>query len=84
MSGIEIYLEKFKKIKPPDDSLKRAFVSLLSEKFGIKIELEDIKISRGRIYVDADPMVKSRIYVNMESILSELGRVLQNGEKSVI
>lgn len=84
MDGIEIYLEKFKKIKPPDGEIRRALVSLLSRKFGIEVKPESVKVSRGRIYVDADPVVKSQIYLNMESIVSELGGVAPERGSSVI
>ena len=84
MDGIEIYLKRFEKIKPPDDFLRNTLVSLLSEKFGIKIKPEAVKVSHGRIYVNADPIAKSGIYMNMEKISAELGRTLEEDDRTII
>ncbi len=79
--NIRSFLEKFKNITPPDDFLKKVFISAVLQELRISIEKSDIKIRNKTIYVSAPPVVKNELYIKKPLILK---RVCENLKKSQI
>ncbi|TSD03167.1 MAG: hypothetical protein Athens071416_228 [Parcubacteria group bacterium Athens0714_16] len=79
--NISVLLEKYKNILPGDGVVKDALISVLSI-FGIELKKENIKISRGLVYINCDFTTKSKIFVNKIEIMRSLREVL--GKKTPV
>ncbi|MEK7652771.1 MAG: hypothetical protein AAB334_02390 [Patescibacteria group bacterium] len=73
--NISTLLEKYKNILPSDRIIKDALI-FVSSNFGIKLEKENIKISRGMVYINSDFTTKSKIFVNKTEIMKGLKEIL--------
>lgn len=73
--NISDLLDKYKNILPSDRIIKNALVSV-SSGFGIELKKENIKISRGVVYINSDFITKSKIFVNKIEIMKGLKEVL--------
>ncbi|MBU3968988.1 hypothetical protein KJ991_02110 [Patescibacteria group bacterium] len=73
--NISDLLDKYKNILPSDRIIKDALVSV-SSGFGIELKKENIKISRGVVYINSDFITKSKIFVNKIEIMKGLKEVL--------
>ena len=82
--NISSFLEKFKNIIPPDDFLKKTFISIIKEEVGIEIPRKDIKIERGTIYLSASPAIKSELYIKKPLLLRRLSAILSQEKISDI
>jgi len=82
MNELEQLLGKYRNIKPPQDSIRRAVVEVIQNTLGIKIEKKNVKVNRGKIYIDANSHVKNMILLEKEKVISKLESAI--GSKSKI
>lgn len=68
-------LKKYKDILPSDKIIKDALISVLFE-FGIELKKENIKISRGIVYIRSDFTTKSKIFMNKIEIMKSIKKIL--------
>lgn len=74
-SGIEKYLNKFKKFKPPRKFLQDEVVNIIQQNFGIFIEANEIKEAGGILYFKIkNPVLKNEIFINKDKILEKLSQ----------
>ena len=76
MQQVSFFLEKFKTLGADSVSVKEAFIKSAQKIFNIKIELSDIQIKNGTIYIKAHPALKSEIFLKREALLRELTDIL--------
>ncbi len=82
--NIGSFLEKFKNITPPDDFLKKTFISVVKEETGIEVPRKDIKITHGVIYLSASPTIKSELYIKKSLLLKRISAALSKEQISDI
>ncbi len=83
MQKILSLLDKFRKVRPPDEAVRVNFSQIVGEKLGIVIPLENIKVRSFSIYLDGLSAVeKSQIFIYKKILLDELegkiGKILVN------
>ena len=74
MKLIDALLEKYKTLKPPNDTVRREICSVLEKRYNISVAYEKIKIKNGVVYIDAHPSIKNTLFINKQSILHSLNR----------
>ena len=82
--NINSFLEKFKNITPPDDFLKKTFISVVKDETGIEVARGDIKIAHGVIYLSASPAIKSELYIKKPLLLKRISAALSQEKISDI
>lgn len=83
MFNISTYLEKFKKIEPEGESVKRAAENAIFETIGAVVNKKDMAARNGALHISAPAAVKNEIFMNKRSILQKAretagGRTLRN------
>lgn len=68
-------LSRYKDILPSDKIIKDAVI-YVSSNFGVDLKKENIKISRGVVYINSDFITKSKLFVNKIGIMRELKNIL--------
>lgn len=72
MDLIKEFLQKFSHLTLPDDTLKRLFVELVDQDFGLKIERSQLMVRNGVLFVNVSPTIKSELYLRKHKILTKL------------
>lgn len=73
MQNISAYLEKFKKLTPPDDSLRTKIVQIISDLFEEEIKKEDVRLRNGIVFMSIkNSKLKSEIFLKKRKILEEI------------
>ena len=81
MFNISTYLEKFKKIEAPGDSVKCAAEKAIFESVGIKIEKKEMNVVDGVLFLFVPSIIKNEVYMSKRGILEKMRMIL--GEKSI-
>jgi len=73
MQRILDFLEKFKVVRPPDESVRVNFSQIVGEKLGIAVGVENIKVKNFSIYLSGlNGTEKNEIFIHKRGLLSEL------------
>jgi len=72
MNTISNFLNKFTKITPPDDVVKRVFIDIVIEFTGVILKRADIVYKQGVMLVYVPAVIKSELYLAKSKILQEL------------
>jgi len=84
-NGLEIYLRKYKNIKPPDDVVREAVINAVKEEVGVKIEKRHVKVIRENVVIDTASHLKNTIFIKKKLILKRTKRKLgKNTPKEII
>jgi hypothetical protein len=75
MFNINSYLEKFKRLEPPGDTVKTAAVRIIFETIGVKVEKNEMNVKDSILFLSVSSSVKNEVYMNKKAIL-EKTRVL--------
>ena len=81
MFNIATYLEKFKKMEPPGDSVKCAAEKAILEAVGIRIEKKEMTVVDGVLFLSVSSIVKNEVYMSKRGVLKKMRAIL--GEKAV-
>ncbi|MCK9351297.1 MAG: DciA family protein [Candidatus Paceibacterota bacterium] len=81
MFNISSYLEKFKRIEPPGDTVKEAAQPAIFEAVGIKIDKQEMEVKDGVLFLLVPSAVKNEVYMNKRGILEKINNILK--EKTV-
>ena len=84
MKTIDNLLTRFKKIKAPNESVRKAFKKIVFEKYGMEIPYSKIKIQNGIIFFSAPSVLKNEILLDKKEILNKLNRQFQENLKNII
>lgn len=72
MFNISIYLEKFQKINSTNSSLKDFITDTVESVIRIKINKNNIEITKNRVLFKVNHIVKNEIFINKLKITKEL------------
>ncbi len=84
MKTINLFLEKFKKLKVPDESVRKEFVKIVNNKYSLNIEFKDVKIQNNTIFFKAASVLKQEIYFDKREILDTLNKKFNKKLKNII
>lgn len=80
MFNIGSYLEKFKRIEPPGDTVKNAAEMVFLEVVGVKIEKSEMTVKNGIIFLTVPAVVKNEVYMNKKRVIEKIGQLLGTSE----
>lgn len=72
MFNISIYLEKFQKINSINSSLKDFIADTIEAVIRVKINKNNIEITKNRVLFNVNHIVKNEIFINKLKITKEL------------
>lgn len=75
MQGISIFLEKFKNLTIPDETVRKAFVEAFKVETGTDVPLSDTRVKNGVLYVELSPGAKSEMIIKKRAILARIYEV---------
>lgn len=78
---MEIPIEKILKgyeIKAPERIIRQQIIDVLDDVLGVELDMESVSYNKGRIYIDADPLLRSQIQIKKEEILNKLSNQLKD------
>ena len=78
MDSISSLLKKFTSITPPDESVRKEVVRILESDYTISLDIGDVKMQKGIVYIETSPLVKTEIMMRKETILSTLKKTLHD------
>jgi hypothetical protein len=73
---IQFFLEKYKKLAPPDDTVRSEFVRVAEKLIGVQIPKKDVSVRNGTLYVKASPALKSELFMRRRIITKEMELLL--------
>ncbi len=77
MFNISSYLEKFKRIEPPGDTVKEATQKIIFEVVGMKIEKNEMAVRDGVLFLSVPSTLKNEVYMNKRAILEKTSAILK-------
>jgi len=83
MLNISKYLEKFKKITPPERFIRELFIRVVFETTNITLKDTDIKVQGNIVYTTPHPVVKNELFLQKNIILEKLNQELQQYKKTI-
>lgn len=83
MFNVSLYLEKFKSLGLAESTAKDALISVLQKCVGVEIEKKDVQYKNGAFRIQAEPIVKSQIYIKKNEILESVSKELNKIVKDV-
>jgi len=84
MKQINHLLHRFKKIKIPNESVRKEFKNFIFKKYGIEISFENIKYQNQIIYYQAPSVLKQEIGYSKKEIINHLNTKLNERIKNII
>lgn len=76
-------LEKYKKIKPPKDSLRKELSLEIEKQTGETVSPKNIKIIKNTARIKTNPILKSEIQIKQKNILKKLTNKNYNLKKII-
>jgi hypothetical protein len=76
-NSIKFFLEKYKKLTPPDDSVRTEFARVVKKILDIELDKKDISVRNGTLYVKAQPALKSELFMRRKQITDEMRVLLE-------
>lgn len=72
MFNISKFLDKFSKKIDSEEIFCKKIAEIIKEKIQTNIELKDIEIKNGVIYIALSPAIKNKVYIFKEEMLKEI------------
>lgn len=76
--GIGGYLDKFKKITPPNKKIKATAINVIENLSTIKLKKEQIKINNNILFINTEPIIKNEVFIKKTDIIKKLNKSLPN------
>lgn len=72
MKLLSSFLERYKRITPPDIVIRDSVVVLFSNKLSYVITREDVEVRGRKVFVKCPSLIKNEIMLNKKELISEL------------
>lgn len=72
MFSLNIFLEKFKNITPPDEAIRLLLAEMVKEETGIEVSKKNISIRNNIAYIKTTPIYKNEIYIQKGKIILKI------------
>lgn len=73
---IDKILQKYT-LSTPDRSVRQEVIETIKMVIGVDVPIEAVRYQKGRIHVDASPLVRSQIHIHKNEILEILKKSLK-------
>lgn len=83
MNPLASLLERFRSLKPPEASLKKALVRALSQVANLDISIEKVRLSQDVAFLDVEPIVKSEVFLKKGELLRRVKELLETGDRTL-
>lgn len=70
--GISSLLDRFRRLKAPNESVRKEIQKLIKGNFGEEVSLKDIKVVKNKVHLNVSGVLRSEIFLNKEKLLKEL------------
>jgi hypothetical protein len=77
------FLDRFKKLTPPNDAVRRAVAEAIKTVVGAPVTREHVKVVRGVAFVTCSSVARNAIRVARGKIFEELGKILPKARQQV-
>jgi hypothetical protein len=77
MFNISSYLEKFKRLEPPGDSVKIVAQDVIFEVVGVKIEKNEMSVKDSVLFLSVPSAFKNEVYMSKRTILEKVNGLLK-------
>lgn len=84
MDSLASFLDRFRKLKPPEASVKRAVSGAIRDVVQIEVSEDRVRLARGVVYVDVDPLIKSELFLKRTELLRRANELLNDTSRSVL
>ena len=75
-NNISSYLEKFRNIKPPNDSIKKVVIDVISIELGVDLLTENLNVKNNIVYINSSPTLKNEVLFNKKELLGLVNKKL--------
>jgi len=75
-NSIDSFFDRFKKITPPNEVVRKAVSEVLFEVVGVNIDISNIKVEGENVRIKNSPFIKSDIFLHKEQIIKTLEKKL--------
>ena len=82
MEKISSYLEKFKKLALPNETVRRSIAQIIQEELKEPLEIKDISVNKNIAYIRGGSVLKSEIFLKKRKILNKIEEV--TGKKDIL
>lgn len=80
---INLFLNKFKNIVPPERFIKREIVGVVKEIVGVVLHENNLKLKRNVVYISTQAVIKSEVFLHKKEILLLLSQRLSKYKQTV-
>lgn len=77
------FLDRFKKLTPPNDAIRKAVAEAIRNGAGVPIQREHVKIHRGTAFITCSSVARNAIRVARGRIFEELEKILPKARQQV-
>jgi|GEM_PF-895862 len=77
MNIISTFLERFKKLSPPQSIIKTAFINAVRSQFKIEVLPEQVRIQRDTIFFQGNPLFKTEMTLKKKELLAKINEELK-------
>ena len=70
--SVTSFLDRFKKITLPDESVRKTTSVVLKEVVGVNVDISQISVERESLRIKNNSLIKSEIFLHKEQILQSL------------
>lgn len=72
MQNISNLLERFKKIKIPNETVRKEILEIIKYTTGADVDFKNISVKEGIVYIKLAGAAKSEIFLNKKKILERI------------
>jgi hypothetical protein len=83
MFKISSFFKKFENISPPQRFIKEILMKVVLDTAGVALKDNNISVNRNTVFVTADPIIKSEIFLKKEEILKKVRQELSQYKKTI-
>lgn len=82
MQKINNYLEKFKILTIPDETIRQTAVNIIKSEIGVDLEIKDTAVKGSVLYIKCSGPAKSEIFLRKGMILKKMNNL--EGNKKIL
>jgi hypothetical protein len=79
MKTVALFLDKFKRLTPPDKVVKEKTIIAVQEVVGIKLKHNEVSVFGDRVYINTNPAARMEIFIHKKHILDKIKNLTHLG-----
>ena len=77
MNLISTFLERFKKLSPPESALKTAFINAVRSVLSVEFRPDQIQVRRDVVSFEGNPLLKTELMLKKKELLARANEELK-------